>query len=245
MLHLERALDGLPRLIPNFERRAPEHHDVVTVVLVHGAFVTVHDVHHTVEVPVEVAEQRGGSHRLGERREPADVAEEHRHPLLLAAEREFAGLFTFHDRARDGRCDEATEGAARPRDRELFLDEEIPEQDDPPEGRRDNIGDGWHLDRPLTDGPLRLDREDRVRTDDVQHEEHERAEEAEKPPTQNEHQSREREQEELEERRDRALSQHRIPVRQDRLDRVRPDLDAVHLLPARVRDRVVVRHRRE
>src|SRR5207247_1816946 len=63
-LHLERALDGLARRILHLERRAPEHHDVVAVELVHGAFVAIHDVHHTVEVPVEVAEENLRSQSL-------------------------------------------------------------------------------------------------------------------------------------------------------------------------------------
>src|SRR5437870_4210645 len=99
LLHLQRALHRLARLVGDLDRRAPDDHDVVTVVLVHAAFIAVDDGHHTVEVTVEVPEEDGWRHSLGDRREPPDVAEEPGHAAVLAAQGELAGPLPAHARA--------------------------------------------------------------------------------------------------------------------------------------------------
>src|SRR5437773_7878988 len=182
-LHLERALDGLARGILHLERRAIENHDVVAVELVHGAFIAIHDVHHTVEVPVEVAEENPRSKPLGNRGEPADVPEEHRDALLLASERKLSGLFSIDDRAGDRRRDKTTERHARPRDGDLLFHQQVAEQDDPPEDGRYHVSDRGDLHGARADRPLRLEREQNVSADDVEDEQRERAEEAVQPPT--------------------------------------------------------------
>src|SRR5205814_4982226 len=111
-LHLERALDGFACLIFFLEGRAPKDHDVVPVELVHGAFVAIHDVHHTVEVPVEVAEENPRSESLRNCREPADVPEDDRDALFLSAQGELAGFLAIDDGPRNRRRDETTECAS-------------------------------------------------------------------------------------------------------------------------------------
>ena len=100
-LHLDRALDGLSGVVGYFERRVPDDHDVVTVVLVHRAIEAVDDVDHPIEVAVQVTEERRGRHAFGHRREAANVAEQHGDLAVLAAEPELTFLLHRHDRARD------------------------------------------------------------------------------------------------------------------------------------------------
>src|SRR5437879_10010594 len=166
-LHLERALDGLARLILHLEGCTPEHHDVVAVELIHGAFVAIHDVHHTVEVPVEVAQENLRRQSLGNCGEPADVAEDDCHPLLLPTERELPGLLPIDDGARDRWRDETTEGDSRPRDRDRFLHQEIAEQDDPPEDGRNHVRDRGDLHGSSADRTVPREREGDVTADDI------------------------------------------------------------------------------
>ena len=190
-------------------------------------------------------EQRRGHHALRHRGEAANVAEENGHPLFLATERELAGFFPVHDRARDGGRDEASERVARARQRDLLLDLQIPEEDHPPEPRREHVRDRGNLDRTTADGAGGLEREHDVRTDDVRGEEAKGAEEPPEAPAQDEQHAGKADDQEDRERCVEALLQHRVAVREDRLRRVGPDLDAEHLVPARVRHRVVVRDRRQ
>src|SRR5438128_11537617 len=99
--------------------------------------------------------------------------------LLLAAEGQLSRVLALHDRSRDGRRDEPTERAARAGDCELLLEEQVAQQDDPPECRRENVRDRGDLDRPGPDGTARLEREEDVRPHDVRGENDERADEAE------------------------------------------------------------------
>src|SRR5207244_3801226 len=160
-------------------------------------------------------------------------------------ERKLSGLLSIDDRAGDRRRDETTEGDSRPRDRDLFLHQEIAEQDDPPEDGRYHVRNRGDFHGACPDGTLRLEREEDVSTDDIEDEQRERAEEAVQPPAEDKEKSGERDDQELCEGHWVALLQHGIPVGQDRLGGVGPDLHTEHLEAARVRDRVAVGHARK